>query len=1138
MKRILLVFSALISWNVVSAQLYINEVCPANGDIIHDDYFNFPGWIELYNNGATSLNVGGYYLSDNADMTKWTIPSGTSIPSKGYLLIWCDDLNLKLHTNFSLDTDGEKITLSSPGLAQIDVVEYPKMFTNISYGRTTNGASTWSFLSSPSPAGSNVSTAATVRLDAPTASVKSGRYSGIQSVTLTHPDQSAEIRYTLDGSEPNSTSSKYAGPVSISSTKTLKAKAFSSNFLPSKTEVKTYFINEHTFTLPTVSLSIQPSYLWDNIIGIYTDGTNGTIGNCQNVPKNWNQDWDRHADFEYFDITGNKTFDQSVDIRISGGCSRANSQKSFAVRARDKYGKGSLDEHFFKSKDIKEFGSVFLRNSGNDFNVTSFRDALMQTLTVSQMDVDYLAYQPSTLYINGQYWGIQSLREKIDGDYIESNYGIKKDDIDLLETYENAIEGTNEAYVNYKNTLQGMNPSDPATFKFIDDHIDVQEYINYLVSEIYYGNTDWPGNNQKFWRQRSTNGKFRWIMWDLDFGFALYPDWSSNYNHPTLQFATDPNSGVDWPNPSWSTLHIRLVLQNPEFRTRFIQTLTTAMSTTFKPERVIKYINAFQEPLKAEMPYHKQRWGGVMSDWEADVQRLRDVAVLRNNFMQQHTADFFDLTERVNISVSASPQNSGTFKLNGIQADEPLSNGSYFKGLPYKIEAAPHAGFVFKNWKITKRQSTSGTSITKGDTWKYFDQGMSPGSDWNTSAFNDNTWSSGPAQLGYGNDGEKTTVNYGADAGNKFITTYFRKTFTIDNTDGMQDVNAAVLFDDGVVVYVNGVEVYRNNMPDGAIDFNTLASTTIPVENIFNSFTISKDLFVAGTNTVAVEIHQASPTSSDIGFDFELKTTAIGDVVESSSSTSVLIDTAYSDVVVQAFYEALPSVSGIVINEFSAAKSTVKDDFNEVEDWIELYNKSAVPVDVAGLFITDDLNNKTKYKIPSGHAKTIIQPGSYLLLWADDQVNQGVTHLSFKLSADGEAVGLYQVVGQDTLSLDAFRYASQEDNSSWARIPNATGSFTKTVKLTPGSSNILITGTDEDLTPLVIYPNPAGDHISIHTPGKINEVLIYDLMGRMVKSFTDVKNDSLLSLENLQQGLFVVKVRLENQEAVVKIIKQ
>ncbi|HTJ51164.1 MAG TPA: CotH kinase family protein, partial [Cyclobacteriaceae bacterium] len=751
--------------------------------------------------------------------------------------------------------------------------------------------------------------------------------------------------------------------------------------------------------------------------------------------------------------------------------------------------------------------------------------------------------QPSVLYINGQYWGIQSLREKIDGDFIESNYGIKKDDIDLLETYENAIEGTNEAYVNYKNTLQGMNPSDPATFKFIDDHIDVQEYINYLVSEIYYGNTDWPGNNQKFWRQRSINGKFRWIFWDVDFGFALYPDWSSNYNHPTLQFATDPNSGVDWPNPSWSTLHIRLVLQNPEFRTRFIQTLTTAMSTTFKPDRVIKYINDFQAPLKAEMPYHKQRWGGTMSDWEAEVQRLRDFAVLRNDFMQQYTADFFGLTERVNISVSASPQNTGTFKLNGILADEQLSNGSYFKGLPYKIEAAPNAGFAFKNWKITKRHATSSIPITKGDTWKYFDLGTSPGVDWNTSVFDDNTWSSGPAQLGYGNDGEKTTVSYGPDAGNKFITTYFRKTFTIDDLENLQNGNASVLFDDGVIVYVNGTEVYRNNMPDGVVDFNTLAASIIPVENVFNSFSIDKNLFIAGLNTIAVEVHQAGSTSSDIGFDFELKTNTVGDVVESTSNASILIDTAYSDVIMEAFYEPLKSVSGIIINEFSAAKSDVKDDFNEAEDWIELYNTSTVPVDVAGLFITDNLNNKTKYKIPSGNAKTIMQPASYLVLWADDQINQGVTHVNFKLSADGEDVGLYQVVGLDTLELDAFSYEVQNDNSSWARIPNATGPFMTTIKLTPGSSNVLknvplVTGEEDDLPSLAVYPNPAGDHISIRTLKKINEVLVYDLMGKAVRSFTDVKNDSQLSLENLQSGLYVVKVRLENKDVVVKVIKQ
>src|SRR5690606_6341702 len=139
--------------HVLAAQIVINEVCPAYADLIYDlDYYNFSGWVVLYNKGNASVNVGGYYLSDKLDKKdKWRIPTGTSIPAKGYLLIWCDEINKKLHTNFSLDSDGEHVVLSNSGLAEVDKVSFPEQFVNISYGRTEDGGSTWGYLVNPTP---------------------------------------------------------------------------------------------------------------------------------------------------------------------------------------------------------------------------------------------------------------------------------------------------------------------------------------------------------------------------------------------------------------------------------------------------------------------------------------------------------------------------------------------------------------------------------------------------------------------------------------------------------------------------------------------------------------------------------------------------------------------------------------------------------------------------------------------------------------------------------------------------------------------------------------------------------------------------------------------------------------------------
>src|SRR5690606_8054038 len=282
------------------------------------------------------------------------------------------------------DSEGEEVVLSNASGLLLDKISYPKQLTNISYGRTTNG--TWAYLSFPTAGGANNPASATQRLARPRVSVVGGRYSSTVQVSLSHHQAEAEIRYTTDGSEPTINSSKFSTAISVSQTRTLKAKAFLNGFLPGETETQTYFINEHTFSLPVISISTRPTYLYDNTIGIYIEGTNGVSGYCNNNPVNWNRDWNRHAVFEYYDKDGNRLFNQSVDIRIGGNCSRNQQQKSFAIKARDKYGSNIMNYKFFANKNVNQFGGLMLRTSGNDFNVTMFRDAFMQSLPVGQMD--------------------------------------------------------------------------------------------------------------------------------------------------------------------------------------------------------------------------------------------------------------------------------------------------------------------------------------------------------------------------------------------------------------------------------------------------------------------------------------------------------------------------------------------------------------------------------------------------------------------------------------------------------------------------------------------------------------------------------------------------------------------------------
>src|SRR5690606_21983274 len=297
MKRLLVVPVLILLSHLSShSQVMINEVCAANGDIIYDpDFYNFEGWVELYNAGSTTANIGGYFLSDDpSTKNKWRIPTGTTIPPRGYKLIWCDGLNTGLHTNFNVDPDGETVVLSNAGMSEIDRIDLPSQHLNISYGRIPDGGSVIGYMVNPSPGVQNNSATGAGVLEEPSFSLSPGRYSGTQQVAISHRVSGVQIRYTTDGAEPNSSSPLYSQPIPLSSTRTVKAKAFLEGYLPGPTKAATYFINERSFNLPVVSLSLRPAYLNDNTIGIYVSGTNGVTGNCRDNPVNWNRDWDRH----------------------------------------------------------------------------------------------------------------------------------------------------------------------------------------------------------------------------------------------------------------------------------------------------------------------------------------------------------------------------------------------------------------------------------------------------------------------------------------------------------------------------------------------------------------------------------------------------------------------------------------------------------------------------------------------------------------------------------------------------------------------------------------------------------------------------------------------------------------------------
>lgn len=641
--------------------------------------------IQGYNSGASSTDFSLIPM-----LTVGISNSGLvdSIPS--YIRL----KGRKLHTNFKIDAGGETLFLSKPDSSRADLSNPVMITDNLSWGRKPDAGTTWRYFDIPTPGASNISRSfGSLSIDTIIFSSGGGYYSGTMQLHLSSNHQSDSIFYTLDGSEPTDTSLLYRDAISLSGNVVIRARSIKSGRMPGVITSNTYYKTDHT--LPVVCISTNPANLWDYYTGIYVDGPNAAAANPHFGANYW-QDWEKKGHMELYDVKGIKQIDQDIGIKIFGAWSRAHAQKSFALYARKEYGKGSIEYSFFKDKPTGKFESIVLRNGGNDWNKAMMRDGITSTL-VRDMDIDRSAFQPSVVYLNGKYWGILNIREKISNNYLAENQFVDPAKVNLLEANSKIVDGTNMSYTSIIEYLNNNTLETDSKYQLIKSKIDVNNYIRYMFTEVFIDNKDWPGNNIKYWNTVDPGSLWRWILYDTDFGLGIYDQVAYSYN--TLAFALAPESQTG-ANKPWATLLFRRMMSNAGFRNEFANQYADRMNRNFLPERINSVVDSIKLIFDPEMPAHQTRWNLSIDNWVKNINIIRLFAENRTSFARSHLVSQLNLGTQTEISVEIASPGTGKVKVNSIIPYSFPFSGVYFKDLPIQLTALPSPGYRFKRWEM------------------------------------------------------------------------------------------------------------------------------------------------------------------------------------------------------------------------------------------------------------------------------------------------------------------------------------------------------------------------------------------------------------------------------------------------------
>lgn len=609
----------------LSGGLRISELMSANQSYLVGPYSTTADWIELYNASGTAIDLSEYALSDEAgNLGKYPLPDKTLDPGE-YCVIFLKKDSTNLRSGYSvlpcsLSSEGEQLYLTM-GETVVDYVLLPSLSTDESYGRTADSPA-YTLLASVTPGKANGKAAE--KCAEPVAQLPQGSYDDVDYLDIVLSGE-GNIYYTLDCTDPGANAILYTGPVRITKTTVFRVVCREPGKKESDVVDLTYVVNEYD-NLPVVSLVTDPDNLWDYRTGIYVSGPNASDVSPYHGANFW-MDWEKPASVSLFETDGTG-FSANCGIKIFGAFTRALAKKSFSCLFRDVYGDAELAYPLFGEDSLDTYESFILRTSGQDAFRARMRDVVITSLMGEYTDVPVQDYKPVVLYLNGQYWGIYYIREKINENYVAGHYNVESDTVTIVKYggwTSNEYRALLNSAVNRDMTVQ-------ENYDWLCSQIDIDNYIDFIIAEMWIANTD--NGNVKYYK--NAEGKWTWFLYDTDLSLS-----EAALNSVQRYLS---RNGIGASDTTCKTFAARLI-HNKDFRDKFLTRLAWQMNNIWTEENLLARIDEIEAIIEPDMAKECERWGTSYASWQNSVGIVRLFSEKRNGYMLNHIQNYFSLTD-------------------------------------------------------------------------------------------------------------------------------------------------------------------------------------------------------------------------------------------------------------------------------------------------------------------------------------------------------------------------------------------------------------------------------------------------------------------------------------------------------------